>query len=110
MASAGFSCGWAKRAAQQLQSAGRGHRMAYTSPNFSTICAVVLQGLAVAVMPMICVKPGMRVLTEQDGFPKLGAFDIGLMKKPGKLSPAAEALAQTVRDGLGGNRKLQAAE
>jgi len=64
----------------------------------------------VAAMPRICVKPGMRVLTEAEGFPALGAFDIGLMQKPGKASPAAQALAQHVREGLGTGRKLMAAE
>ena len=89
---------------------GREYRVAYTSPNFSTITAVVIQGLAVAAMPRICVKPGMKILTEAEGFPQLGAFDIGLIQKPGKLSRAAQALAQHVREGLGAGRKLMAAE
>ncbi len=110
MATASATCGWRKLAEQGLRDHGRTYRVAYTSPNFSTVCAVVMQGLAVAAMPRICVKPGMRVLTEAEGFPALGAFDIGLMQKPGKASPAAQALAQHVREGLGTGRKLMAAE
>ncbi len=109
-AAAGMSCGWNKLAVKRLEEHKRSYRMAYLSPNFSTICAVVNQGLAVATMPSICVKPGMRILTEADGFPPLGAFDIGLMMKPGKQSPAATALAQHIREGLGTGRKLMAAE
>ena len=109
-AAASVTCGWHKLAVKKLEDHKRNFRVAYMSPNFSTICAVVNQGLAVAAMPRICVKPGMRVLTEADGFPPLGAFDIGLMHKPGTASPAAQALAQHVREGLGTGRKLMAAE
>jgi len=109
-AAASVNCGWHKLAAGRLQTHNRDFRVAYMSPNFSTICAVVTQGLAVAAMPRICVKPGMRILTEAEGFPPLGAFDIGLMRKPGKQNPAAEALAQHVREGLGAGRKPLAAE
>lgn len=107
-AASGVFCGWRKLAVKKLEEQKREFRVAYVSPNFSTICAVVQQGLAVAAMPRICVKPGMRILTEAEGFPTLGAFEIGLMQKPGKISRAAEALAQHVRDGLSEGRKLQA--
>ncbi|MDE2384509.1 MAG: LysR family transcriptional regulator [Alphaproteobacteria bacterium] len=109
-ASASISCGWRKLAERKLEQHHRPYRVAYVSPNFSTICNVVVQGLAVAVMPRICVRPGMRILTEAEGFPPLGSFEIGLMTKPGRASPAAKALAQHIRDGLGANRKLLAAE
>jgi len=107
-AAASATCSWRRQAVQKLEKHGRRYRVAYTSPNFATICAVVLQGLAVAAMPRICVKPGMKILTDEEGFPSLGVFDIGLIHKPGKLSLAAEALAQHVREGLGTGRKLQA--
>ena len=109
-AAASVACGWRKLAEKKLEDENREYRVAYVSPNFTTICAVVQQGLAVAAMPRICVKPGMRILTEAEGFPALGAFEIGLMQKPGKLSRAADALAQHVREGLGAGRKLMAAE
>ena len=109
LAASTASCGWRKLAVRTLEDHGRVFRVAYTSPNFATICAVVTQGLAVAAMPRICVKPGMKILTAEDGFPHLGAFEIGLIHKHGKLSQAAEALAQHVREGLGTGRKLQSA-
>jgi DNA-binding transcriptional LysR family regulator len=110
LAASTASCGWRKHAEATLRANHRTYRVAYVSPNYSTVCAVVNQGLAVAAMPRICVKPGMRLLSEADGFPDLGAFDIGMMIKPGKLSRAAEALAQHIREGLGTGAKLQAAE
>ena len=110
LAASGVSCSWRNLAVQKLQDNDRAFRVAYVSPNFATICAVVTQGLAIAAMPRICVKPGMRILTEAEGFPLLGAFDIGLIHRPGKFGRAAEALAQHVREGLGAGRKLHAAE
>ena len=110
IAAAGPSCAWRALLVKALEKTGRAYRVAYTSPNFSTVCAAVLQGLAVAALPRICVKPGMRILTEAEGFPPLGAFDIGLMMKPGRASPAAAALANQIRDSLGTNRRLVAAE
>ena len=108
LAASSISCGWRKLAVDRLHDHHRAHRVAYMSPNFATICAVVTQGLAVAAMPRICVKQGMRILTEADGFPTLGSFEIGLIQKPGKMSRAAESLAKHVREGLGTARTLQA--
>jgi len=110
LAVAHSTCLWRRMVVEALEKEKRKFRIAYTSPNFATICAAVLQGLAVAAMPEICVKPGMRILGKAEGFSSLGTFDIGLMQKSGKASPAAEALAQHVREGLGAGRKLFAAE
>ena len=109
LAAAHGSCIWRCIMIKALEAEGRKYRVAYTSPNFATICAAVLQGLAVAAMPEICVKPGMRLLTKADGFPRLGTFDIGLIQKAGKASPAAQALAQHIREGLGTQRRIEAA-
>ncbi|MDE2445010.1 MAG: LysR family transcriptional regulator [Alphaproteobacteria bacterium] len=110
LAAAPGTCVWRRNMLETLDRIGRKYRVAYTSPNFATICAAVQQGLALAAMPDICVKPGMRILTKADGFPPLGTFDIGLIQKPGKASPAALALAQHIREGLRGPRALVAAE
>ena len=42
----------------------------------------------------------MRVLTQKDGFPPLGTFDIGLVRRAGKSSSAIEALARHVTESL----------
>jgi DNA-binding transcriptional LysR family regulator len=103
-------CIWRKLVVEALEKVGRKYRIAYSSPNSSTLNAAVMQGLAIAAMPEICLRPGMRVLSEADGFPKLGVFDIGLIRKPGKLSSAVEALARHVQEGLGSQRLMIAAE
>jgi DNA-binding transcriptional LysR family regulator len=101
LAAGDAACAWRKQSVDALHSVGKAYRVAYTSPNRSAIDSAVLQGLAVAVMPEICIRPGMRILNESEGFPKLGVIEIGLMKKPGKLSSAAEALAAHVRESFG---------
>jgi DNA-binding transcriptional LysR family regulator len=67
-------CSWRDMMTDALNAAGRPYRVAYSSPNASTINAAVLQGLAVAVMPEICMRPGMRILTEEEGFAPLGTL------------------------------------
>ena len=110
VATSHVTCSWRKLVMTALEAAGRKFRIAYSSPNSSTINAAVLQGLAVGALPAICVRPGMRVLTEKDGFPPLGVFEIGLIRKPGRSSSATDALARHIKEGLGSSRFAIAAE
>ena len=57
---------------------------------------------AVAATP----EPSLDLLVplgvvDLDGFPSLGHFDIGLMRKSGRSSSAVEALARHVTESLG---------
>ena len=83
-----------------LAARGRKYRIAYASPNSNAVNAAVQTGLAVGAVPELCLRPGMRVLTEKDGFPPLGTFDIGLVRKPGRPNSAVEALARHVTESL----------
>jgi DNA-binding transcriptional LysR family regulator len=109
LATADANCAWRKIATSALDSVNRKYRIAYTSSNRLAIDAAVLQGLAVAAMAEICVRPGMRKLKESEGFPSLGAIDIGLLYKAGKPAPATLALAQHIRESLGTHSALRAA-
>jgi DNA-binding transcriptional LysR family regulator len=93
-------CEWRAIVLNSLDGQNRKYRVAYSTPNSNAVNAAVLQGLAVGAVPELCVRPGMRVLTEKDGFPSLGSFDIGLVRKPGKANTAIEALARHVRESL----------
>lgn len=110
IAASQIGCCWRRMATDALDKAGRRYRIAYSSPNSSTLNAAVLQGLAIAAMPEICLRPGMRILGSAEGFPQIGVFDIGLIRKPGKQSSAVEALARHVQEGLGSQRLMIAAE
>jgi len=93
-------CGWRNMVLRALDGQQRKFRVAYSTPNSNAVNAAVLQGLAVGAIPELCLRPGMRVLTEKDGFPSLGTFDIGLVRKPGKANKAIEALARHVTESL----------
>lgn len=104
-------CEWRSAVLTTLDKAGRKYRVAYSSPNSNAVNAAVHSGLAVGAVPDMCVRPGMRILTEKDGFPPLGSFEIGLMRKPGRASSAAQALARHVAESLGNiNPSMMAAE
>jgi DNA-binding transcriptional LysR family regulator len=93
-------CEWRKLALGALDSQKRKYRIAYASSNSNAISAVVQTGLAVGAVPELCVRPGMRVLGEKDGFPEIGTFEIGLVRKPGKSNSAIDALARHVAESL----------
>ena len=93
-------CEWRSKVLRSLDKQQRKYRVAYSTPNSNAVNAAVMQGLAVGAMPELCVRPGMRVLTEKDGFPALGSFDIGLVRKPGKSNKAIDALARHVSESL----------
>jgi DNA-binding transcriptional LysR family regulator len=93
-------CEWRKAALSALDRDKRKYRIAYASSNSNAISAMVMTGLAVGAVPELCVKPGMRVLTERDGFPDIGTFEIGLVRRPGKSNSAIEALAHHVTDSM----------
>ncbi|MBL8903923.1 MAG: LysR family transcriptional regulator, partial [Rhizobiales bacterium] len=62
-------CEWRSKVLKALDKQQRKYRVAYSTPNSNAVNAAVMQGLAVGAMPELCVRPGMRVLTEKDGFP-----------------------------------------
>jgi DNA-binding transcriptional LysR family regulator len=93
-------CSWRSIVLRALDGQQRKFRVAYSTPNSNAVNAAVLQGLAVGAIPELCLRPGMRILTEKDGFPSLGTFDIGLVRKPGKANKAIEALARHVTESL----------
>ena len=97
---------------EMLEALNRPYRVAYSSMNSNAVNAAVLSGLAVGVVPQICVRPTMRMLTEEEGFPSLGEFNIGLLHSPGKSSSSVEALASHVKESLGNliQQPLMAAE
>jgi DNA-binding transcriptional LysR family regulator len=104
-------CEWRRLTIGSLEDEGRKFRIAYSSPNSNAVNAAVLAGLAVGAIPEICVRPGMRVLTQKDGFPKLGSFRLGLVHRPGRRSSAAEALSRHISESISNMpRQLMAAE
>jgi DNA-binding transcriptional LysR family regulator len=80
MALAKAPCIWRSAALDGLASVGRKYRILYTSGNSTAISAAVLAGLAVTVFPESALRPGMRVLSETEGFPRLPICEIGIIR------------------------------
>jgi DNA-binding transcriptional LysR family regulator len=94
-------CAWRSTALEALDGTGRDYRLAFVSPNSTALSAAVLAGLGVSAIPESTLRPGMRILGEVDGYPSLGAFDIGLLRSSEDLSSATHALAAHIIDSLG---------
>jgi DNA-binding transcriptional LysR family regulator len=94
------TCVWRHKALEALSPTKREYRVLFTSWSATVISASILSGLAVSVLAECSLRPGMRVLTEADGFPKLPEVEIGLIRARGRQSPIVDAMAQHVIDSL----------
>jgi DNA-binding transcriptional LysR family regulator len=74
--------------------------MLYTSFSATVVGSAVLAGLAVSVQPESALRPGMRVLTERDGFPALPDAEIGLLRGRREKNVVTEALVSHIRSSL----------
>jgi DNA-binding transcriptional LysR family regulator len=94
-------CVWRSTGLEVLSSVGRKYRVLYTSGNSTAISAAVLAGLAVTVLADSALRPGMRVLAEADGFPRLPSCEIGLIRGKGRPPSAiVDKLAEHIVSSL----------
>jgi DNA-binding transcriptional LysR family regulator len=84
------------RALESLQAIGRDWRIVYTSLSSEGLQAAVRAGLGVTVLSKDMVPDGMNMLGEEHGFPQLPDAEIALYRAPGRLSRAAELLAEHI--------------
>jgi DNA-binding transcriptional LysR family regulator len=104
------TCSWRRIAVERLETAGRAHRVIYSSSSAGAVAAAVLAGLAVSVLPESGLRPGMRVLTAAEGFPELPSCRIGLVRNSHDSSALADALAEHIVSSLDNLSEAQAAE
>ena len=74
----------------------RAHRIAYVSPSLMGLFAAVNAGLAITTIGRSALTPGMRTLTEAEGFPLLPDIALTLERTPRDRSAAVEALASHI--------------
>jgi len=94
------TCDWRKAAMAALEETGRKNRLLYSSWNSTAVGAAVTAGLAVSVLPESALRPGMRVLCEADGFPRLPDCEIELMRSWGQSTRVTEALVEHIISSL----------
>lgn len=107
------ACTWRGAAVLALDTVGRRHRIVFTSWNASIVGQAVVEGLAVSVLPESALRPGMRVLRAEDGFPELPFAEIASVKPAGATNAVAEALERHIvsaLDNIGGGQLPAAAE
>lgn len=94
------NCLWGRWAQKALEKDQRQFRIGYSTFNIAGIVAIIEAGLAVSVMSKSSVPPQLRILQESEGFPQLPNTQIGLVLSTGELSPAAQRLADSVRQSM----------
>lgn len=96
-------CIWRTAGLEGLSAIGRKYRVLYTSGNSTAISAAVQAGLAITVLAESALRPGMRVLSEADGFPRLPACEIGMVRswsRPALTSATVDKLAEHIVSSL----------
>ena len=85
-----------KRALASLQALGRDWRIVYTSVSSEGLQAAVRAGLGVTVLSKDTIPPGLKIVGTEHQLPQLPDSEIALYRAPGKLSRAAEMLAEHI--------------
>ena len=94
-------CSCSAAAHQLLKTSARPFKVVYRSSSAAALNGAVLSGLAVALMPESAIRPGMRLLTEGDGFPKPPPLTVGLMRSKVAQGPAYDAMMRHIQISLG---------
>ena len=78
----------------------RDYRVLFSSFSATVITAAVLSGLAISVLPECALRPGMRVLSESDGFGQLPDCRIGIMRGHTARADIVDAIARHISESL----------
>jgi len=92
----GVRCFWKDNAVEVLNRIGRDYRIVYTSSNATAIASAVLADLAVGFLPESALQPGMEVISEAPGLPRLNDAQIALMRASHAYGGIYDALAQHI--------------
>ncbi len=93
-------CPCRRFAMERLAEAGRRYRIALTSMSIAGIYAALDTGLAVTALMRSNLRPGHRILGEEEGFPPLPEAGITLLRTNGRSSPLLDGLENHIRDGF----------
>ncbi|MEP3279049.1 MAG: LysR substrate-binding domain-containing protein [Stappiaceae bacterium] len=90
------TCDWRKAALAALKAQDRECNVILASWSSAAVSAAVTAGLAISVLPESALRPGMRVLSENDGFPRLPDCEIALLRSWHQRSPLINALGEHI--------------
>nr|WP_314261835.1 LysR family transcriptional regulator [uncultured Devosia sp.] len=106
-------CIWRKDALEALDRTSKDYRVAYTSSNATAISSAVLSDLAVGFLPESALQPGMRVVAEEAGLPRLQDAQMAIMRGSHAYGGIYDALANHIVQSMGNldtQRHVEAAE
>lgn len=103
-------CIWRKDAFAALDRSGIDYRVAYTSSNATAISSAVLSDLAIGFLPESALQPGMRVIADGYGLPRLGDAQIALLRASHAYGGIYDALAKHIVQSMGNLEQPPAAE
>lgn len=83
-----------------LEKIGRKWRISCVSASIGGLHAAILGGTSVGVVVKGAVIPGMRQLSEAEGYPTLPRVDIVLHRSGKRVNPAADAMADIISQNL----------
>lgn len=89
-------CRFRRWAIEALARNNRGYRLAYTSVSLAGILAAINGGLAIGALPRSNVTPGLRMLTERDGFPPLPEYEMALLRSDNATAPVHDHLERHI--------------
>ncbi len=93
-------CVWRLQGMEALDHVDRRYKVLFSSWSAQIVASAVLSGLAVGVLPECALRPGMRILTERDGFPALKDNEIGIIRARNAEGPVISALVEHIRESL----------
>lgn len=91
------NCSWRKILTDALNTLQREYRIALSTTSTRSIAMAVRSGSAITILPENMVGSGMRILTEDDGFPKLPACSLSLIRAQGIHAPAIDLIAAAIK-------------
>jgi DNA-binding transcriptional LysR family regulator len=90
------NCYWRADAISALERVGRAYRIAYTSSNATAISSAVLSDLAVGFLPESALLPGMELIGEDNGLPRLPSAQVALMRSSHAYGGIYDALCNHI--------------
>lgn len=91
------NCTWRKVLTDSLNTIQREYRIVLSTSSTRSIVMAVRSGSAISILPENMIETGMRILTEEDGFPKLPSCALSLIRAQGIHAPAIDLIASTIQ-------------
>ncbi|MCF7643948.1 LysR family transcriptional regulator [Bacillus subtilis] len=91
------NCSWRQLLTDALNTIQREYRIILSTTSTRSTAMAVRAGNAITILPENMVESGMRILTEEDGFPKLPSCCLTLIRAQGIHAPAIDLIAASIK-------------